>query len=203
MIRHAFQDAPIHPKSRVENRAMKMERIIALSTIATIALLVSGAAVLAQSPANPFTAIVADSWNSIKKNVAGSAAQMPEKDYAFKPTPQVRSFGQIVGHLANEHYLICSAAKGEKNPNATDYEKTATSKADLVKALTESIAYCDGAFASMTDAKANEMTDLFGSKHKRLAVLQLNVTHDSEHYGNFVTYLRLKGQVPPSSAGGR
>jgi uncharacterized damage-inducible protein DinB len=155
----------------------------------------------AQAPAtNPFTAIVGNSWDGIKKNVAASAAAMPEADYGFKPAPTVRTFGQILGHLANEHYLMCSGVKGEKNPQeATDYEKT-NSKADLSAALAASIAYCDGVYGAMTDGAALATLELFGSKFSKLAALQLNATHDSEHYGNLITYLRIKGIVPPSSA---
>jgi uncharacterized damage-inducible protein DinB len=171
-------------------------------TLCTILLLGAAPAALAQSNANPFTGIVRDSWNSVKKNVTAAATAMPENEYSFKPVPEVRSFGQIVGHLANEHYLMCSAAKGEKNPNATDFEKT-TAKADLLKALADSVTYCDGVFAAATDATANEQVEMFGSKFKKLGALELNVTHDNEHYGNFVTYMRLKGHVPPTSAGTR
>ncbi len=155
----------------------------------------------AQAPAgSPFTAMVRTSWDGIKKNVAASAAALPEADYGFKPTPAVRSFGQILGHLVNEHYLICSGVKGEKNPHEkADFEKT-SSKADLGKALEASIAYCDGVYGAMTDATALATMELFGDKYTKLALLHLNVTHDSEHYGNLVTYLRLKGVVPPSSA---
>lgn len=179
-----------------------MTKLAVVPALCTI--LVSGAvsAARAQDTANPFTDIVKSGWNSVKKNVANAAKEMPENEYSYKPTPKVRSFGEIVGHLANEHYLICSAAKGEKNPNATDFEKT-TAKADLMKALADSTTYCDGVFASMTDAKANESIDLFGNKFKRLGALNLNVTHDNEHYGNFVTYMRLKDHVPPTSAGTR
>lgn len=152
--------------------------------------------------ANPFTGVVKDAWNSMKGNITAAATAMPENEYSFKPVPEVRSFGQIVGHLANEHYGICSAAKGEKNPNSTDFEKS-TAKADLLKALTESIAYCDGTFAAATDKTAFDQVQLFDSKFTKLRALELNVTHDGEHYGNFVTYMRLKGHVPPTSAGTR
>ncbi len=113
----------------------------------------------------------------------------------------MRTFGQILGHLVNEHYVMCSGVKGEKNP----HEKRPTSrrrasKADLGKALEASIAYCDGVYGAMTDAAAFATLELFGDKYTKLALLQLNVTHDSEHYGNLVTYLRIKGIVPPSSA---
>ena len=154
----------------------------------------------AQTPANPFTGVVRASWDGVKKNVAGSAAAMPESEYGFKPAPTVRTFGQILGHLVNEHYAMCSGVKGEKNPHeATDYEKT-TAKADMVKALTASIAYCDAVYAGFSDSAAFGTLELFGEKHSKIGVLQLNVTHDSEHYGNLMTYLRMKGIVPPSSA---
>ena len=154
----------------------------------------------AQTPANPFTAVVRGSWDGVKKNIAASAAALPEADYGFKPAPTVRTFGQILGHLVNEHYAMCSGVKGEKNPHeATDYEKTA-SKADLTTALAASIAYCDAVYAAMTDGAAFGTVELFGQKYSKLGVLQLNATHDSEHYGNLITYLRIKGIVPPSSA---
>lgn len=156
--------------------------------------------VLAQAASSPFTTMVTTSWQGLKKNLTASAALVPEAEYSFKPTPEVRSFGQIVGHLANDHYLMCSAAKGEKNPSTVDHEK-ATTKADLVKALADSVAYCDAVYAGMTDTTGVQPIEAFGSKFTRLGMLQLNVTHGSEHYGNLVTYMRLKGHVPPSSTG--
>jgi len=168
--------------------------------IACVGILAAVAPVSAQAPANPFTAVVRGSWDGVKKNVAGSAAAMPEADYGFKPVPPVRTFGQILGHLVNEHYAMCSGVKGEKNPHeAIDYEKTAA-KADMVKALTASIAYCDAVYAGFSDGEAFGTLELFGEKYSKIGVLQLNVTHDSEHYGNLITYLRMKGIVPPSSA---
>lgn len=127
-----------------------------------------------------------------------SAEQMPESNYSFKPTPEVRSFGQIIGHVANAQYMICSAAKGEANPSKADFEKT-TAKADLVTALKDSFTYCDAAY-QMPDTKAMEdATPIETMKGSRLWALMFNLSHDSEHYGNIVTYLRLKGLVPPSS----
>jgi uncharacterized damage-inducible protein DinB len=175
-----------------------------IGALALCTLLLPGgaASALAQDAANPFTGVVRSAWDGVKKNVSSAATQMPENEYSFKPTPEVRSFGQIVGHLANDNYLICSGAKGEKNPNGTDFEKT-TAKADLVKALTDSIAYCDGVFTATTDKTALETVDMFGNKFTRLRALELNVNHENEHYGNFVTYMRLRGHVPPTSAGTR
>lgn len=135
-----------------------------------------------------------------KNWIVKSAEQMPEADYGFKPTPEVRSFGQLIGHVANAQYEFCVPAKGEASPNKTDWEKT-TAKADLVKGLKEAFAYCDALY-DMPDARAMEQVDFFGSKGSKLYVLMFNVSHNSEHYGNLITYFRLKGMVPPSSQRG-
>jgi uncharacterized damage-inducible protein DinB len=170
------------------------------AALAVVLALGSGSA-WAQGAPGPWSTTVKSGWGGLKKNLAASAALMGEADYGFKPAPTVRTFGQVIGHLANDHFLICSAAKGEKNPQAgTDFEKT-TGKAALVKALQDSIAYCDGVYDTMTDARGVEVIEMFGSKHPRLAALTINLSHSSEHYGNLVTYLRVKGLVPPSSAG--
>lgn len=134
-----------------------------------------------------------------KNNMVRATEQMPEEHFSFKPTPAVRSFGEIVGHVANANYMICSAALGEASPNKANFEKT-TAKADLVQAIKDSFGYCDKAY-QMADAKALEAVDLFGSKTNRVGVLAFNAAHDIEHYGNLVTYMRLKGLVPPSSQG--
>jgi uncharacterized damage-inducible protein DinB len=127
---------------------------------------------------------------------------MPEENYAFKPTDSVRTFGQILAHVAGASYEFCSAAKGEKSPFSEDhFEKAATTKAAVVKAVQDSIAYCDAAYTSLTDASAAESISMpFGmGKSPRIRTLLMNVGHLQEHYGNLVTYFRIKGMVPPSS----
>lgn len=168
-------------------------------------MLLSVAALSAQAPPTDtgYTATVRNRWNAVKRNVAASAAAMPAAGYSYKPTPDVRSFGALIGHLANEHYLLCSPLKGEKNPMAAvDFEKT-TAKDDLVKAMGDSIAYCDAAYAAAKDDPATIAPFSATQRDTPFRVMVLNVTHDSEHYGNIVTYLRLKGIVPPSSASSR
>ena len=129
--------------------------------------------------------------------ILAAAEQMPEAEFAFKPTPEVRSFGQMVGHVINAQYMICSAALGETNPNAQNFEQTAD-KAALVEGLRASTAYCDRAYAQPDDAVMQTM-NLFGQQRTRLGALVLNAAHNFEHYGNLVTYMRIKGMVPPSS----
>jgi uncharacterized damage-inducible protein DinB len=151
-----------------------------------------------QSSGNPFSAINKRGYERTKGTLLRSAEKMPEENYGFKPVDTVRSYGQIVGHLADAQYLFCSAASGEKNPEL-NIEKTKTSKADLVAALKEGFAFCDKVYDSMTDAAATEKVKFFGNDASRFAVLSVNIGHNMEHYGNLVTYMRMKGVVPPTS----
>jgi len=139
---------------------------------------------------------------TVRRNLAEAAAAMSDVEYAFKPTPDVRTFGQIVGHVINANYFFCAQARGEPSPGTQDYEKV-TVRASLVKALDTALAYCDEVYNTTTDttfltlvkvaAPAKEQTP-------RGMVLMFNTAHNEEHYGNLVVYLRLKGHVPPSTA---
>jgi uncharacterized damage-inducible protein DinB len=151
-----------------------------------------------QSSDNPFSAINKHGYERTKGILLRSAEKMPEENYSFKPVDTVRSYGQIIGHLADAQYLFCSTASGEKNPDLK-IEKTKTSKADLVAALKEGFAYCDKVYDSMTDAAATQTVKFFGNDVPKHAVLSVNVGHNMEHYGNLVTYMRIKGIVPPTS----
>jgi len=142
------------------------------------------------------------SWTEAKRNVAESAQFMPEANYTYKPVDTVRSFGQILAHLAGANYVFCSAARGEKTPHAEDeYEKSATTRTAINTALTQSLVYCDAVFTGVTDAKlAETVTAPFtNSQESRAQVLLSQIGHVNEHYGNLVTYFRMKGLVPPSS----
>lgn len=149
-------------------------------------------------PANPITASEKGFYSFVSGAVIGAAQKMPEENYSFKPTPEIRSFGQLVGHLADASYTFCSQAIGETIA-AKDIEKTKTSKADLVAALQDGVAYCNKALDNMTDAKGSQMVKFFNFNLARLTLFSINSAHTDEHYGNMVTYLRLKGIVPPTS----
>jgi len=138
-------------------------------------------------------------WERAKDLYLKSAEQIPEDKLGFRPTEKVRTFGQILGHIANDHYVFCSAVLDEKDPNTQDFEKT-TTRSGLIQALKDSFVYCDRAYR-ISDAKSFEQVDIFGNKGSRLWALNFNVIHDGEHYGNLVTYFRLNGLVPPSSQG--
>jgi uncharacterized damage-inducible protein DinB len=147
---------------------------------------------------NPMVASSKVFYTNAKQDILRSADKMPEDKYAFKPTDSVRSYGQLLAHVADGQYEFCGAAAGKQDEKGI--EKSAKTKADIVAALKTAFAYCDDIYAGMTDAKAAEMIPAFGGiKISRLSMLDFNVSHTMEHYGNIVTYLRIEGVVPPSS----
>jgi uncharacterized damage-inducible protein DinB len=148
---------------------------------------------------NPLSNIIKVEFVMAKSVILRSADKVPEADYAFKPTDEVRSFGQLVGHVADAQYLFCSAASGEKSPQTESIEKSLKAKGDLVQALKDAFAYCDKVYDGMTDVAAPQAVKLFGRDTPKLGVLAFSNMHDFEHYGNMVTYMRLKHIVPPSS----
>ncbi|HYM59588.1 MAG TPA: DinB family protein [Thermoanaerobaculia bacterium] len=172
-----------------------------MRSIVTAVLLIAAAPLLAQDAGAPKRATLPDSvrslYQSAQRNVTEAAEVMPEDQYSFKPTPEVRSFGEIIGHVANSQYFFCSSALGVPNPNKANLEGLKTKK-ELVDALKESNTFCDGAYApsQSLDAPASLGKQQTTKGH----ALIFNLAHDNEHYGNLVTYLRLKGIVPPSTA---
>jgi uncharacterized damage-inducible protein DinB len=143
---------------------------------------------------------------TIRRDLADVPDLLPPADFGFKPTPEVRSFAQLIGHVIQANFFFCSQAKGGPMPAGANISPTAD-KAALVKGLNDALAYCDEVYQSTNDANFNQpvtMTGFPGMNPKtettRGAVLIFNTTHNNEHYGNLVLYLRLKGKVPPSTA---
>jgi uncharacterized damage-inducible protein DinB len=174
---------------------MKRQAIVMMGTIALFA-----APLFAQAPAGaaaPSTAeAIRQTYNNLKNNIMKAADKMPDDAYDFKPTPEERSFGGWVAHVADAQTGGCSRVLGTpKTPGAA----SKTTKADLVAALKDSFDTCDAAYAALTDANSNDTVQGFRGPATRLASLAGNVTHDSECYGAMAVYMRLKGIVPPSS----
>ena len=167
---------------------------VVLATLAAMPLL----AQTPPAPSDPGIMAIQLAHRYTKLWLTKAADQMSEADYAFKPTPEVRSFGQILAHVVDQDYVFCSAANGEKPP-VRGVEKNATTKAGIQKAMSEVFAYCDGVYSAMTEAKGRTMVQMGSTPLPALAVLIFRTHHSSLHYGNVVTYMRLRGKVPPSS----
>lgn len=157
----------------------------------------------AAPPADPVMTGLRAQYNTVKRYLVASAEQMPEEHYGFRPVEGVRSFGEMIGHIVNAQYTYCSAGSGIARPAETqgvNFEQL-KSKAEFVAALTASFEFCDQAYLKFTDAQALELA-AGNNPQPRLNRLIGNTTHIWEHYGNLVTYMRIKGITPPSSQRG-
>jgi uncharacterized damage-inducible protein DinB len=171
-----------------------MKRIIA---VGVVLMLASAGTSFAQS-ANPLTANAKVQFGALSGFVVRSAEKVPEDLYSFRATPEVRSMAELFGHVADAMFAMCSTAAGTKPPR-TGIEKVVTGKTQLVAALKEGVTYCNSVYDTMTDQKGLETVPFYFGPTPRVSVLYFVVTHTYEHYGNLVTYMRLKNIVPPSS----
>ena len=170
----------------------------------SLLLLAIGTPLIAQrqqaaDPARVAVAAARANWIAAHNYIVRSAEQMSEADFAFRPVATVRTFAQIVAHVADDEMGWCAQILGEPMKQ-TQFEKTLSTKADVLKAIRDAGAYCERAYA-MTDAQAATLTRIWGGQQSKIRGLMDNAAHDWEHYGNIVTYMRIKGMVPPSSQG--
>lgn len=147
---------------------------------------------------NPMVASSKVFYQMAKQDILRSADKVPDDKYSFRPTDSVRTMGQVFAHVADGQYEFCGAAAGKHDQKGI--EQSAKTKPEIVAALKSAFAYCDAIYSNLTDAQAAEMIPAFGgAKISRLGMLDFNVAHTMEHYGNLVTYMRIEGIVPPSS----
>ena len=157
----------------------------------------SALALQAQIPASH----VAESkqlWAMVNNNFVALADKMPDADYGFKASGDIRTFGQIIAHVADAQAHFCSAVTGSQKAVGAGSK---TTKADIVAALKASVDICDAAWNGLTPETAGESSGLGFPKGSKLNALEFNTIHTEEEYGYLAVYLRLKGIVPPSSAG--
>ena len=159
----------------------------------TIALATAG-----NAQNNPFSADARQTYALIRNSLLKAADKMPAEYYSFRTTPPVRTFGEMIAHVADAQFRMCGVVKGEQ-PGANAFSKT--SKEDLVAALKASFDYCDPVYASMTDAAGAAGVRWARWDMSRLGLLNWNISHDNEMYGIIAAFLRIKGLVPPSSEG--
>ena len=142
---------------------------------------------------NPLTTTLSIFRSNMQDKIMKSAEAMPESKYGYRPTKEVRSFAEILNHLADISYILCSNAKGEANPDTTN---AANSKTEVLGRLKGAFGYCDGAYSAFTDVHLNDRADFFGFKTNKMFILTQVGNHDALHYGNLVTYLRINSLVP-------
>ena len=130
----------------------------------------------AMTPGDVLMRLAQNAWAGAKRNIVESASQLAEADYNFKPVDTVRTFGQILAHVADSNYFYCARSKGEAPPVPDGtLEKTATTKAAIVKALGESVAYCDAVYAALTPTSVVETVKAGNNQIPRVQPLFGNV----------------------------
>jgi uncharacterized damage-inducible protein DinB len=135
-------------------------------------------------------------WREVQGYLVQAATAAPDSLFTFRPSPDVRSFGEMLDHVAASERGYCQAALGER-PSGGGAGTGATSKAEVLAALQASKDVCERAYGQSEEGAA--LPAYGGGRASRLQVLLANAMHDNEHYGNIVTYMRLHGMVPPSS----
>ena len=181
-----------------------IQRVLACVSAAVLLSVVLSLSLAAQGPAPATTNLpqyLQRAYNGIKNNLTRAADMLPESDYGFKPSsmPEMRTFGQLFGHVANAQFGMCAAAKGVPNPNMGTDNEQKTGKAEIQKALAASFAFCDDAFAGLTEANRSQMMAQGRGQMSRDAILANMITHSNEMYGYAAVYLRAKNVVPPST----
>ncbi len=156
----------------------------------------------------PLGAVIQRSFNVFSNYVTMAAEMMPESGYAFRPTADVRNFGEQINHATGSHYSFCNQAglppgvERRSSPNLREV----TSKAAIIQALKESVAYCDSILAAASEAWLSETAKGLGGSSSgliegmRAHSFMYNNVHLAEDYGTITTYMRMQGVVPPSTA---
>jgi hypothetical protein len=138
------------------------------------------------------------SYSTLKPNVIKAAEKMPDADFQYAPTKEIRTFARVVNHITEAQFHTCALLNGKK-----DFVKPPADTADkatIVAALKASYSECDTAYAALTDSNVTEMLATSpAAKRSRIGMAWGNVSHDNEQYAELSTYLRLKGLVPPTS----
>jgi hypothetical protein len=158
-------------------------------------ILILSGALYSQTANNPLTTDLKQAYESVKNNLHRAAEKMPEQDYSFKPTPEVRTFAEVLGHAATAEYHTCAALTGAEAGSLPKAEN----KAAIMSALHQASVLCDKAFDSLTDSNAAELVKFPRGQKTRLGGLTGLIMHDTEQYAILGVYMRLKGLVPPSS----
>jgi uncharacterized damage-inducible protein DinB len=169
-------------------------------------LAVAGLSLSAQAPPQPrppqtLPDYLQGQYATLKRNIAGSVDKMPAVHFSFKPVPEVMSYAELITYVVQTQYGYCTV-KGGTNTGASLNVKV-TDKAAVGRLMKDSFAYCDDAFAAVTTGNAQEMLTRGSAPNQRqlARVNQLTqlIVHGNEHYGNLVTYMRMRGIVPPTS----
>ena len=172
-----------------------------LGTLALAALLLpiaAGAQDSALTP-NPITSMIKQQVVRYGHLQVAGAEAMPADKYSFKPTPEVRTFGQLVLHVAQFNNLICSRLTTTPAPDIKDLKDT-DGKDKLVAAAKGSFDFCTAALSGLDDSTLGQSAGKLGPNNMSRGGAILILGEDwYDHYSAMAIYLRLNGILPPSA----
>ena len=170
---------------------------------AMFCLAVAAPVMAQQKPPQTFPQHLQGQYATLKRNIMGSAEKMPAEHFSFRPSPDVRTYAELFGHTIETQYFFCSTANGAPDPAVgKKLEQTVTDKAGVIQMVKDAFDYCDDVFTKLTNDNVLEIVTAGtpARQYTRANQLSMVIVHGNEHYGNLVTYMRIKGIVPPSSA---
>ena len=154
---------------------------------------------LAQQTKNPVSTVVREMLERQQKNLTAAAEEMPAAKYSYSPTPEQMSFAQLVIHIADSNYHLCSLL-AEVPPHKAFDPTGKESKDELVAALKDSFDYCNKAVAAMDDSKLGDTIKGHHGDPAPRAWAAIALTNDwADHYSAAAMYLRLNGILPPTA----
>ena len=151
----------------------------------------------AQAPSGPAAEAQA-SYNRLKPNILKAADKMPEADFQYRPTPEIRTYARIVNHITEAQFHTCTTLNGGKFDPKSIPSDTAD-KATVIAGLKASFDECDKAYGALMDGSLMEVLAMGQNKRSRIGLAWGNISHDNEQYAELSTYLRLKNLVPPTA----
>lgn len=168
----------------------------ALAVLGAVGL--SSLALRSSESEKTFSADFGPDWEVQKAYTLETAEAMPAEKYSFKPAAEMRSFGEVLAHIAWGHYGFAAALRGVEPPAARTQPEGKT-KENIIPYLKVAFDYAAEAVAGLTDAQAKETVTLFGGRltMTKMKVCQLMRDHTTHHRGYLLPYLRLNGAQPP------
>jgi uncharacterized damage-inducible protein DinB len=130
------------------------------------------------------------------------AEATPDNKYAFRPSKEVRTTGEVFMHVSAANFGVPSfwGVKPPESINFATHEKAFTKKAEIVQSLKDSFAYMEKAFMDLPDADLDKPAEFFGMKTTVRGGYMLLLSHAHEHLGQSIAYARMNGIVPPWTA---
>jgi hypothetical protein len=184
-----------------------MKRTVLMAVLALSSAGIHAQPPQGQQPPAPLPGIVTEvknAYTNVQNNIVRAAEQFPADKLTWQPTPAVRSWARLIGHIIDDNNNACWLLAGDTQAPARvdsmdnqDSPANKLTKDDLVKGLKESVERCNKAFANVNETNMGERNGT--TRRSKLFTLIYNTSHTNEHYGNIATYMRLNNLVPPSS----